>query len=260
MGTEAPDPLDQQALERLGRVVRARRREFALSQADLAGKAGLSARFLAQLEAGTGNISFLRLTRLARALELPVSGLVERAEAEAPRHVALLGLRGAGKSTVGSALARILHRPFVEVDQLVEEEAGLPLAQIFELQGDAYYRRLEATVIRRRMQDPEPAVLAVGGGIVTSPETYSHLLDRAVTVWLRARPTDHWERVLHQGDRRPMTGHPDAMAELERLWSERAPLYARARHTVATSGRDIPTVVEEIHTRLLREDAPRAAG
>jgi XRE family aerobic/anaerobic benzoate catabolism transcriptional regulator len=257
---EPPEPVDQQALERLGRVVRSLRRESALSQADLAGRAGLSPRFLAQLEAGTGNISFLRLHRLARALELPVSTLVERAEAEAPRHIALLGMRGAGKSSVGSALAHVLHRPFVEVDQLVEEEAGLPLAQIFELQGDAYYRRLEARVIRRRLQDPEPAVLAVGGGIVTSPEIYAHLLDRAVTVWLRARPGDHWERVLHQGDRRPLVGHPHAMTELERLWGERAPLYARARHTVATTDRDIPAVVEEIHDRLTRDDVPRAAG
>jgi XRE family aerobic/anaerobic benzoate catabolism transcriptional regulator len=148
--------------------------------------------------------------------------------------VALLGLRGAGKSTVGRRLARRLRVPFVELDRKVEEAAGLALAEIFALHGEDYYRRLEKETLTRLLDGGRPLVLACGGGLVTARDTYALLRRRALTVWLRAQPEDHWNRVVQQGDRRPMS-HPQAMGELRRLLRARDPLYAEAAHTVDTS-------------------------
>jgi len=149
--------------------------------------------------------------------------------------VALLGVRGAGKSTVGERLARRHAVAFVEVDQRIEAAAGLSLAEIFELHGEAYYRRLERAALDELFASPRAAVLATGGSIVTHADNYALLRGRAVTVWLRARPEDHWNRVIQQGDARPMAENPHAFAELGALLDQRAPLYARAHHAVDTT-------------------------
>ena len=146
--------------------------------------------------------------------------------------IALLGLRGAGKSTIGRRLARRLRVPFVELDRRVEEAAGLSLDEIFALHGQDYYRRLERDALELLIADDRPAVVATGGGIVTSGETYAFLRRRALTVWLRAEAEDHWNRVVQQGDRRPMADNPEAMAELRRLLAERQPSYSEAAHVV----------------------------
>jgi XRE family aerobic/anaerobic benzoate catabolism transcriptional regulator len=237
-------------LQRLGQAVRARRGELALSRADLAGRAGLSLRFLAQLETGTGNISYLRLRRLADALGIDLPSLIELAEGHAGRAVALLGLRGAGKSTVGRALAERRNVGFMELDERIEAAAGMSIGQVFELQGEGYYRRLERDVLHRILLTLDGGVLATGGGIVTEPDTWTLLRRRTLTVWLKATPGEHWERVIAQGDRRPMTGYPGAMAELERLWETRAPLYARAEITVDTSGLTVEAVVDDLERAL----------
>jgi len=239
-------------LSRLGKEVRALRQGLGLSRAQLAERSGLSLRFLAQLEGGEGNISYVRLRRLAVALEVDMAALLERAEGGAVRvrATALLGMRGAGKSTVGKMLSERMGVPFLEIDELVEREAGMSLAQIFDLQGEAYFRQIEQESLMRVLSTGAPAVLATGGGVVTEPETFAFLCRHAYTIWLQATPQDHWDRVLAQGDRRPMKNRPDAMEELERLWSERARAYGRADLVVSTSHRDAEDVVGEIMQSL----------
>ena len=195
----------------------------------------MSERFLAQIESGSGNISLLRLADLAGALRLPIVRLLAVSGTKAGPRVALIGLRGAGKSTIGPRLARRLKIPFVELDALVEEAAGMPAGQIFELHGERYFRRLEREVLSRLTAGDAPVVLAVGGGLVTDPETFNLLRATCTTVWLSAEPEDHYSRVLTQGDRRPMGDNPDAMAELRALLAARRPLYEMADLHIDTS-------------------------
>jgi XRE family transcriptional regulator, aerobic/anaerobic benzoate catabolism transcriptional regulator len=213
---------------------------------ELAERSGLSVRFLVQVESGAGNISVRRLADLARALKVSPADLVSDAEPDAPRVIALLGLRGAGKTTIGRQLARRLHVRFVELDRRIEKAANLSLAEIFSLYGDEHYRRLEREALAQVLEDNRATVLATGGGIVTSSETYALLKKSAVTVWLRAKPEDHWNRVVRQGDRRPMADHPQAMADLRSILSLREPLYAAADHTIDTSGSDVGDIVDEL--------------
>ena len=234
----------------LGRRVRTARAEAGLTLKELAGRSGLSPRFLAQVESGSGNISVLNLAALAKALGSTPALLLSAPGVEAERPaIALLGLRGAGKTTIGRRLARRRRVPFVELDRRIEESAGLTLAEVFALHGEEYYRRLERETLERVLAEG-PLVLATGGGIVASPETYALLRRRALTVWLRAQPGDHWNRVVQQGDRRPMADHPQAMAELRRILAAREPLYAEATHTVDTSRRGVDAVVRAVEARL----------
>lgn len=241
-------------LSRIGTKVRRERMERGLSRRQLSETSGVSERFLAQLEGGSGNISLLRFAEVARALGVPPSTLLAAAEqGEQPmRSVALLGLRGAGKSTVGAALARRLGLTFVEVDQRIEQAAGLSLGQLFELHGEAYYRRLEHEVLESLLLGP-PIVLAPGGSIVSSPDNYALLRRRCRTVWLRARPEDHWARVIQQGDHRPMAKNPHAFEELRALLSQREELYASADHTVDTTARSVAAVVKQVHSLAAHE-------
>jgi XRE family transcriptional regulator, aerobic/anaerobic benzoate catabolism transcriptional regulator len=239
-------------LRRVGGAVRHWRSRRGLSRRALEEASGVSTRFLAQLEAGTGNISLRRLDDLARALEVPVVQLLEGPREADARRVALVGLRGAGKSTIGPLLAERLGLPFLELDALIEEAAGLPMPQIFEIHGESYFRRLERETLRRHLGEPAAAVLATGGGLVTEPETYALLRERCRTVWLAAAPEDHYHRVLDQGDERPMAGNPHAMAELRALLDARRPLYAQAGLTVDTSSLSVREAVETI-TRTLPE-------
>jgi XRE family transcriptional regulator, aerobic/anaerobic benzoate catabolism transcriptional regulator len=236
----------------LGRRARALRADRGLTLKELAARSGVSSRFLVQVEAGEGNISVRKLAALAQALGTTPAVLLSGAASRTPRGdgqrpvVALLGLRGAGKTTVGRRLARRLRRPFVELDRRVEQAAGLTLAEIFALHGEDYYRRLEREALEKILDQGRPVVLATGGGIVNSPETYALLRRRAVTVWLRADPEDHWNRVVQQGDRRPMADNPQAMGELRRLLASREPLYASADLTVDTSGLDAEGVARAV--------------
>jgi XRE family aerobic/anaerobic benzoate catabolism transcriptional regulator len=255
----------------LGRRVRERRERKGQSRRALAAEAKVSERYLAQLETGDGNVSIALLRRLAVALgatlpELlgddgPEQRMVRRFLAELPPHrledallrmireygrddaarrsrLALVGLRGAGKTTLGDALARELHFPFVELDREIEREAGVGLAELFMLYGQAGYRRLERRCLERLLDTHDRFVVAVGGGIVSEPDTYHVLLDRCYTVWIRATPDEHMGRVVAQGDLRPMEGHAEAMADLKRILVAREPLYRKADAVVDTSGAD----------------------
>jgi XRE family transcriptional regulator, aerobic/anaerobic benzoate catabolism transcriptional regulator len=276
-------------LVELGRRVRALREERGFTQRALAETSGVSPRYLAQLEAGEANISLERLTHVATALGTSLPALVDPAARSLPRTaealalraaiaelldgrdaaelrevrrwlearfakrtapvIALLGVRGAGKSTVGAQLAERLGLRFVELDAAIEDAADLGLAEIFELHGEAYYRRLERETLMALLAEPGGMVLATGGSLVTDRETYRLLRRRAVTVWLKARPEDHWNRVIQQGDQRPMARHPHAMAELRALLAAREKLYAEAEHVLDTSRLDVDAVVD----RLARE-------
>lgn len=237
-------------LSALGRRVRAARNERGWALRELAERSGLSPRFLVQLEAGGGNISVRRLADVARALDTTPAALLSPSAAPAKPIVALLGLRGAGKTTVGRRLARRMRVPFVELDERVEKAAGVSLDEIFALHGEPYYRRLEADALDAVLDAGEAVILATGGGLVASPETYTRLKRAAVTVWLRARPEDHWSRVVRQGDRRPMANQPQAMSALRSLLDARAPLYATADHTLDTSGLPVARVVSELYRKL----------
>jgi XRE family aerobic/anaerobic benzoate catabolism transcriptional regulator len=277
------------ALAQLGLRVGALRRDRGLARAELARRAGLSERFLAEVEAGRGNIAFSRLLDLCAALEVPLellaaglapsggetapalqsilsilcrAGAPELEEVErwlAGRHrkrravVALVGLRGAGKTTLGPRVAVRLRARFVELDARVEKRAGMTLAHIFELHGEEYYRRMELEALGELFAEGRRSVLATGGGLVTRSETYDLLRAESVTFWLKAAPKDHWHRVLRQ-DPRPMTNYPNAFAQLEKLLRRRAPLYALADFTVDTSELGIDaaarTIVELARTRL----------
>jgi XRE family aerobic/anaerobic benzoate catabolism transcriptional regulator len=255
----------------------------------LARDSGVSERYLAQLESGRGNASVLVLSQIAEALSLPVAELLrdehdqsveltliqqllkrlpagklakvrahlvrEYGSAYGAREnrIALIGLRGAGKSTLGAALAKRLGVPFVELDHEVEAEAGTSLHEIFLLHGQAGYRRYERRALERTLEKNERCVIATGGSIVSEPGTYDLLLSACRTVWLRAAPEEHMARVAAQGDYRPMAGNREAMDDLRRILAGREALYAQADVTIDTAGK----TVEQSLSGLARAVAPR---
>lgn len=234
-------PLMETLLKHLGAHIRAVREQQGISVTQLANRSQLSIRFVTELQAGRANISILRLLRVAEALGKSVGALLTTAEeasrqhSEQPMTIALLGIRGAGKSSIGARLAARLTLPFFELDRLIEAEAGLSLAEVFALHGEEYYRRLEVEALRRLLRESTGAVLATGGGIITNPEARTLLEEHTITVWLKANAEEYWNRVVRQGDPRPMTGRPGAKTELRRLLAERDPLYRRARYRIDTA-------------------------
>ena len=244
------DDLDV-VLVSLGRRARALRLARGWTLREVAERSGMSARFIVQLEAGRGNISVRRLAEVARALDTTPAALLTPSDAAPAPVIALLGIRGAGKTTIGRRLAKRRQLPFVELDRRVEEAADLSLGELFTLHGEDYYRRLEKEVLQDVLGEGRPMVLATGGGLVASAETFALLRRSALTIWLRATPEDHWNRVVRQGDRRPMADHPQAMADLRALLARREPLYTLADHAVDTSAVSLDEVVKEIE-RVLR--------
>ena len=216
---------------------------------DIAERSGVSVRFLTDLETGKANISVVRLADVARALDVAVGSLFPSDEETHPV-IALVGLRGAGKSTVGRALAKRLKTPLVELDSLVEKQADLSLAELFSLHGEAYYKRLAYEILLKLLARQEPMVLATGGSVVTDAESWQLLKRRTHTVWLKASPEDHWKRVLGQGDTRPMANRSSAMTELRSIHSQRATLYAEAAQTIDTSAVRVNAAVRLIVSAL----------
>lgn len=243
----APDSL----LTLLGRRIRLKRLRAGLTLRALAGAAAISPRFLMDVEAGRGNISVRRLAALADALGTDLGDLVSASGTDTTRPiVALLGLRGAGKTSVGRRLARRLTVPFLELDTVIAERAGLALGEVFSLYGEDYYRRLEREVLTERLTAARPCVIAVGGGLVTAADTFALLRRHAVTVWLRARPIDYWNRVVKQGDQRPMKEHPQARDALRDLIARREPLYRQADVTIDTAGLTVAQTVARVAAGL----------
>ncbi len=258
-----------QFLMMVGQRVRNARQKKGMSRRVLAEKSGISQRYLAQLETGQGNISIGLLLRVAQALELGIEWLVspddpwhsdtaramflfQRAN-QKQRHVvlqalqpskpserkanriALIGLRGAGKSTLGARLAPLLNTPFLELNHEIEQSSGMPVNEVIALYGQEGYRLLEHQAIERIVATHDALVLAVAGGIAAQADTFNYLLDHYHTVWLHAAPEDHMNRVRAQGDERPMAGNPNAMKELRRILASREEQYDRADAQVDTT-------------------------
>lgn len=266
----APNGEGLTLLGRLGRNVREIRRQKSYSREALAALSGISLRYLAELEAGRGNMSLALIERLASALECDVIDLLREqsappdefarlrdyfilaspeirkaaiaflsggeAGAMRAKRIALIGLRGAGKSSLGKMLGKRLAVPFVELNSQIESEAGMPISEIIALYGQEGYRRLEADALEAITRAHERVILAVAGGIVSEAATYARLLSHFHTIWLRATPEEHMERVRAQGDERPMKGNPAAMEKLRSILTSREALYGQALATLDTSG------------------------
>ena len=272
----APRFLDEAAdtefLQALGIRVRESRARRGMSRKALALTADVSERYLAQVESGETNPSIMVLRHVAHALGISLIELLEpqhsspeyrlisrfleqlsanrleeallrlmrdfgNEDASRRKRIALVGLRGAGKSTLGRALASELSLPFVELNSAIEAEAGMSLNEIFMLYGQPGFRRLERGCLESFIAQHESAVITVGGGIVSEAETFNLLLMNCYTVWVKATPEEHMSRVVAQGDLRPMEGNTEAMEDMRRILVAREPLYSKADFTLDTTGR-----------------------
>ena len=233
-------------LSALGARLREAREEAGLSAAAVSRSAGISRRYLTEAEAGRANPSILILARLSEVLDLSLGELCDHSLGSRIGRVALVGLRGAGKSTVGRMLAFEREAAFVELDERVEELAGLSLPEIFELHGSEVFHRLEGEALEAVLAEGERTVIAAGGSIVDDESNFARLRETCNTVWLRAQPEEHFARVAHQGDRRPMNGHPRALDELRTILERRGPSYGRCDHEITTSGKEPREVAREV--------------
>jgi XRE family aerobic/anaerobic benzoate catabolism transcriptional regulator len=278
-------------LHRLGERVRTLRHQRGITRKALAQHAKVSERYLAQLEVGKGNCSIVLLRRIARAIGLPVTQLVhdgaeppldlvlltqflERlapdmlvearklvtehfsSPSEDRRRIALIGLRGGGKSTLGQLLAEHLGVPFIELDREIERRSGANLSEIFDMFGQETFRRAEREALDDVLRRHQHFVIATSGSIVTEPGTLELLLASCFTVWVRAEPEEHMKRVMAQGDMRPMANNARAMEDLVSILKSREPLYAKAEAVLATTGK----TPEQNLAELLRVSAVPATS
>jgi XRE family aerobic/anaerobic benzoate catabolism transcriptional regulator len=259
-------------LEQLGQRVRTMRALRGMSRKVLAKVSGISERYIAQLESGKGNVSIVLLRRVSNAMGAHVEDLIpssdpvpdwpvirdllRKASPAQIAHakdalngagpstqrrptfsgIALIGLRGAGKSTLGKILAEKIGWNFVELNKEIERQNGLSVPEIINLYGQEGFRRMEQAALGQLLARKELMVLATGGGIVSEPLTFELILSSFYTIWVKAEPEEHMARVRRQGDLRPMAEDPSAMAELRNILVSREPLYARANAVVDTAG------------------------
>ncbi len=270
-------------LRLLGERIREARARRGMTRKILARDSAVSERYLAQLETGHGNISIILLRQIAQAMGLPLADIVrdgperpvelalllqtlERlspAELTQARHVlanafgaameedrrhriALIGLRGAGKSTLGRGLAATRGIPFIELDREIERESGIELGEIFALYGQPAFRRFERRCLEAVIERHKSAVIATGGSLVSEPGTFDLLLAGCFTVWLKAAPEEHMGRVLAQGDTRPMADNTEAMDDLRRILAGRDALYSKADAVVDTAGKTVEQSLTEL--------------
>ncbi len=264
---------DSRFMAELGRLVRLGRAKRGISRRQLAGASGISERYLAQVEGGEGNPSVMTLRAIAQAIDVPMTDLlprsrtrndtlagltdllarvpgeelpalteiIERKLGGAPaedraQRIALVGLRGAGKSTLGKQLAKHLGYPFVEINKVVEQDYGAAVPILIENSGVGAFRRYERAALERVIAENERVVIATAGGIVANADTYALLLRRTHTVWLKASPQEHMTRVMEQGDFRPMARNREAMEDLKAILDARSADYGRAQAQIDTAG------------------------
>ena len=290
------DSQEDSFLQELGQRVRTMRGLRGMSRKVLARVSGISERYIAQLEGGKGNVSIVLLRRVAQAMAAPLEDLIPSGETSpdwpvirdlvrkaTPQQVAhakdvlsgqtvtplaqrkvafagiaLIGLRGAGKSTLGKLLAERIGWSFVELNKEIERQNGLSVAEIIALYGQEGFRRMEQAALGQLLARKEPVVLATGGGIVSEPLTFDLILSSYYTIWLKAEPEEHMARVRRQGDLRPMADDRSAMQELRTILLSREPLYARAAACVDTAGlsvKDAATRLVEAVTPVLAQEA-----
>lgn len=281
-----PEASADALIKRVGERVRFVRERKGIPRRVLSEISGVSPRYLAQLEAGEGNISIGLLQRVAMALDHRIEWLLSEddpwtsevvqiadlfrsaskeirqqvrdilapatQEAQRGNRVCLIGLRGAGKSTLGAHAGSTFGVPFVELNREIEAQSGMPVNEVLALYGQEGYRKLEAQALERIAATHDSVVLAVAGGIVAEPETYKTLLAHFHTIWVKASPDEHMSRVRAQGDTRPMAGNPEAMEQLKSILTSREALYARAEAQLDTTGRSVEESCEDLYT-LIRE-------
>ncbi|CUH82085.1 helix-turn-helix transcriptional regulator [Tropicibacter naphthalenivorans] len=274
-------------MARVGERVRHARERRNIPRRVLSEMSGVSPRYLAQLESGEGNISIGLLMRVAMALDFRIEWLVgqedpwnsdvlrvteqfrvaDRAKQQeildlltaAPGRgqragrVCLIGLRGAGKSTLGRKLGAALDLPFVELNREIEQTGGMPVDEIMALYGQEGYRKLEADALDRVIATHDRMILAVAGGIVAEPATFNRLLSHFHTIWLKASAQDHMHRVRAQGDERPMAGNPEAMAQLKTILKAREALYERAHAQLDTSGHSVEDSLAQLQALIAEQ-------
>lgn len=263
---------DAEFIQALGIRVREARARRGMSRKALALNSDVSERYLAQVESGETNPSIMVLRHVSHALgisliellepqhssaeyrlishfleQLPPAKLEEallrlmrdfgKEDAARRKRIALVGLRGAGKSTLGRVLAKELSTPFVELNNAIEAEAGMSLNEVFMLYGQPGFRRLERRCLEAFIATNDSAVITVGGGIVSETETFNLLLMNCFTIWVKATPEEHMARVVAQGDFRPMEGNAEAMEDMRRILVAREPLYSKADFILDTTGR-----------------------
>ena len=267
-------PANGRFLISLGNRVRELRNQRGLTRKQVSQEADVSERHLAQLEAGDGNISVVLLQRIAAALNAPIANFFAHTEEPAEKRliqrflehlpkdrleevvsrlmrdfgdeekgrkkrIALIGMRGAGKSTLGAKLAAETGQRFVELDSEIEKETGMPLGEIFSLYGQSGFRAIERRTLEKVLKQNESSVISVGGGVVSEKETVDFLLSHCYTVWIKARPEEHMSRVMAQGDFRPMAANEQAMDDLRRILEARKALYGKADLVLDTSGASV---------------------
>ena len=275
-------------LRLLGDRIREARARRGMTRKILARDSKVSERYLAQLEAGHGNVSIVLLRQIAQAMGLPLVDLV-REEPDRPveltlmiqtlarlspkelaqarkilaetfgaaiererRHrIALIGLRGAGKSTLGAMLAKDLAVPFIELDREIERESGTSLSEVFDLYGQAAFRRYERRALESVIERHDSAVIATGGSIVSEAATFDLLLSACFTIWLTAAPEEHMARVVAQGDTRPMADNEEAMEDLRRILAGREALYSKADARVDTAGKTTAQSLRELKAAVV---------
>lgn len=282
--SEIPLSMDQRTESELsiivGQRVRKARERKGIPRRVLSEKSGVSPRYLAQLEAGAGNISIGLLQKIATALDHRIEWLVgqddpwssevirvsdlyrsasreqkaqiksilqpESAEVLRANRICLIGLRGAGKSTLGALAGEKLQTPFIELNKEIREQSGMPLDDLMSFYGLEGYRTLESQALENVISKHETVILEVAGGIVASPETFNVLLKSFHTIWIKTSPHEHMERVKAQGDERPMSGNPEAMAQLKSLLSSREALYQQAHVHLSTSDKKVEQSTKEL--------------
>jgi XRE family aerobic/anaerobic benzoate catabolism transcriptional regulator len=294
--TETSDP-ETGFLDQLGQRVRTMRALRGMSRKVLAKVSGISERYIAQLESGKGNVSIVLLRRVSHAMGAHLEDLIPAADSApdwpvirdllrkatpaqiaqakdvlsghgASAHrasfsgIALIGLRGAGKSTLGKILAKKIGWNFVELNKEIEAQNGLSVAEIIALYGQEGFRRMEQSALNQLLARKELMVLATGGGIVSEPLTFDLILSSFYTIWLKAEPEEHMMRVRRQGDLRPMADDRSAMAELRNILVSREPLYARASTTVDTAGLSVDAAAARLidAVRPVLQNEARAFG
>jgi len=287
-----PGGPEAEFLKRIGERVKTARAQRGMTRKLLARDSRVSERHLAELESGRGNFSVVLLRQVATALGVSAAALIreepdppvalqhaeallrrlrpdqlteahellaghfaDRERAVRRARIALVGLRGAGKTTLGSLLAKHFDIPFIELDREIESLSGLSLEVVFELYGQIGFRRLEREALEGVLARHDRFVLATGGSIVSEPETFERLLSACYTVWLRAEPGDHMERVVAQGDMRPMAGNREAMADLERILAGREAMYRRADASLDTSRHSVDSALAELTVKTGEQSA-----
>ena len=288
VASPSEDATDAAFAADVGRLVRRGRARRGITRRQLAIESGISERYLAQIEGGAGNPSVIVLKTIAQAMEmhitelLPIAGkrneaiarindlmrrldaselpgvaqsieqcLSEGAQSQRSHRIALVGLRGAGKTTLGRALAERLGWPFVEINRVIEQEYGATVAMLIDMSGVSAFRRYEQSALEKVIAEHDKVVIATAGGIVSNPETYALLLRRTHTVWVKAKPQEHMSRVIAQGDFRPMAENRAAMADLVAILDARSADYAQSEAELDTGGESVEQSLSKL-TKLVQ--------